>query len=157
MLAGVGAFALGLLPYAYLPLRSRQNPALDWGDPETLERFLAVLTRRDFWERRYLEGAADLLSIAGDWLASLLTELAWVGLPLAVLAVLASWRAPRAPGTRSVPPPVPVPLPASVPQPVPDSSVFTNSDPPAVSMSSPAVARTIPFTVSVGISQNPVT
>jgi hypothetical protein len=28
-----GAALLGLLPYAYLPLRSRADPRLDWGDP----------------------------------------------------------------------------------------------------------------------------
>ena len=48
---GCAAFLLGLLPYAYLPLRSRADPLLDWGDPETLERFLGVVLRWDFWER----------------------------------------------------------------------------------------------------------
>src|SRR5262245_23665890 len=30
------ATLVGLLPYAYLPIRSRMNPRLDWGNPETL-------------------------------------------------------------------------------------------------------------------------
>ena len=48
----------GLLPYLYLPLRSRADPRLDWGDPETLDRFLDVVLRRDFWERAWIEGPA---------------------------------------------------------------------------------------------------
>ena len=65
------AFALGLFPYLYLPLRSRADPPLDWGDPQTLERFLAVVLRRDFWDRAWLEGPADLLADRRDYLASL--------------------------------------------------------------------------------------
>ncbi len=87
-LAGAAAAALaGLLPYAYLPLRSRADPRLDWGDPETLERFLDVVLRRDFWERAWIEGPADLVPIAADWAASLQAESAWVGAGLAILGV----------------------------------------------------------------------
>ena len=39
---------LGLLPYLYLPLRALQNPVLNWGDPDTLEKFLNVILRKDF-------------------------------------------------------------------------------------------------------------
>lgn len=34
----------GLLPYLYIPLRSLQNPPLDWGDPQTLSSFLRHIT-----------------------------------------------------------------------------------------------------------------
>ena len=73
----------GLLPYVYLPLRSRMDPRLDWGDPETLERFLDVVLRRDFWHRAWMESAADWLPIAGDYLRSLGDELLWAGAALA--------------------------------------------------------------------------
>ena len=88
-LAGtVTAGLLGLLPYAYLPLRSRQDPRLDWGDPETLDSFLDVILRRDFWHRAWYEGPADAVTIALDWLTSLGTELVWGGTALAIWAVL---------------------------------------------------------------------
>ena len=45
----------GLLPYLYLPLRSRMNPRLDWGNPETWEGFKAVLLRKDFWDRAWYQ------------------------------------------------------------------------------------------------------
>ena len=88
-LAAAGAAALaGLLPYLYLPLRSRADPRLDWGDPETLERLLAVVLRRDFWQRAWLEGPADLVPIALDWVRSLGTELAWVGSAFALAGLV---------------------------------------------------------------------
>ena len=89
--AAVGAVALGLSTYLYLPLRSRADPALDWGDPETLDRFLQVVLRRDFWHRRYLESTADLPEIVLDWLLSLFVEqpVAWaLALPLLGLLFL---------------------------------------------------------------------
>lgn len=93
VLAGT-AFVAGLLPYVYLPLRSRHDPALDWGDPETLDRLLAVLTRRDFWKRRWLESPSDLLPIAADWLASFPLEIGW-GAALLAAAGLGAAAAPR--------------------------------------------------------------
>ncbi len=88
LLAGAAAFAVGLLPYVYLPLRSRADPPLDWGNPETLSATIAVVLRRDFWDRAWLEGPKDLVPISLDYLRSLGPELLWAGAPLAVLGVL---------------------------------------------------------------------
>lgn len=41
-------FALGLSVYAYLPIASRFEPAVDWGNPETLHNFLWVVTARQY-------------------------------------------------------------------------------------------------------------
>jgi len=89
--------ALGLAVYLYLPLRSRMDPVLDWGDPETPGRFFAVLLRRDFWERAYLEHWSDLLPIVADWGASLGRELTWGGVSLAALGAVVAWRSGLAP------------------------------------------------------------
>ncbi len=43
-----GSFALGLTVYAYLPLRSLADPVIDWGNPETLENFIWVVTAKQF-------------------------------------------------------------------------------------------------------------
>jgi tetratricopeptide (TPR) repeat protein len=90
--ASAVAGAVGLLPYLYLPLRARADPPLDWGDPRTLDRFLAVVLRRDFWERAYYERASDLLVIARDYGASIATELTWAGAALAVIGLVAGRR-----------------------------------------------------------------
>ncbi len=41
-------FILGLLIYAYMPIRSLANAPLDWGDPEKLENFINVVTRKQY-------------------------------------------------------------------------------------------------------------
>jgi hypothetical protein len=86
------AFAAGLLPYAYLLIRSRMDPRLDWGNPETFSALVDVVLRRDFWERAYIESAADLVPIGADYVKSLLYETAWIG---AVLAAAGAWAARR--------------------------------------------------------------
>jgi tetratricopeptide (TPR) repeat protein len=82
----------GLLPYVYLPVASRFDPPLDWGNPESLESFLDVVLRRDFWERAWIEGPADLLVVGADYVVGLARELGWLGAALAVAGVAAGWR-----------------------------------------------------------------
>jgi tetratricopeptide (TPR) repeat protein len=89
---GGAAFAAGLLPYLYLPIRSRQDPVLDWGNPETLGSLVDVVTRRDFWDRRFLEGPADLVPITADFLGGFYKEIGLPGVLLAVLGVAAALR-----------------------------------------------------------------
>ncbi|MCP4661748.1 MAG: DUF2723 domain-containing protein [bacterium] len=92
-LAACGGAALaGCVPYLYLPLRSRTDPRLDWGDPETLGRFLDVVLRRDFWNRAWLESPGDFLVIGADYLHGLGSELAWVGAALALVGAVVGWR-----------------------------------------------------------------
>ncbi len=90
--ASGAALLIGLLPYLYLPIRSRMNPRLDWGNPETLSTFLDVVLRRGFWERAWYETPADLLVIAADYAQSLGAELAWAGTALALVGLVVGWR-----------------------------------------------------------------
>jgi len=90
-----GAFAIGLLPYAYLPIRSRFDPALDWGNPETPTAFLRAVTRGDFWERSWVEGPADVAVVTGDYLRGIADETVGLGLALAVAGAFAGWRRGR--------------------------------------------------------------
>lgn len=41
-------FLIGLLVHLYLPIRSRANPTMDWGNPETFSAFWDVFTRRQY-------------------------------------------------------------------------------------------------------------
>ncbi len=79
----------GLLPYLYLPLRARAHPLLDWGHPVGWKGFAEVVLRKNFWDRAWLEGPADLAPILVDYGRSLLTESAWAGAVLAALALAA--------------------------------------------------------------------
>jgi hypothetical protein len=46
--AALACFAAGFSVYAYLPIRSFKNPALDWGNPETLHNLWRVISRADY-------------------------------------------------------------------------------------------------------------
>ncbi len=92
-LAGIsGAFLIGLVPYVYLPLRSRHDPPLDWGNPETLSNFLAVVLRVDYWDQAWVESPLDLARVVGDYLWSFGPELFFVGAALALWGALAGRR-----------------------------------------------------------------
>lgn len=90
--ACAGAFFGGLLVYLYLPLRSRSNPVLDWGNPETMGAFFDVVLRRAFWMRRWYEGPSDFATVGWDFLSSAASETAWIALPLAMLGILSARR-----------------------------------------------------------------
>ncbi|MBL7647470.1 MAG: DUF2723 domain-containing protein [Candidatus Hydrogenedentes bacterium] len=44
----IAFFAAGLLVHTYLPLAARHDPGVNWGNPDTLARWLAVLRRDQF-------------------------------------------------------------------------------------------------------------
>lgn len=92
LVAGMAAVGLGLSPYLYLPLRSRADPRLDWGNPETPGAVIDVVLRRDAWQRAWIEAPGDLLVIVADYLRGLAEELWWLGAALAVIGLLAARR-----------------------------------------------------------------
>jgi hypothetical protein len=48
VVASGAALMLGLLAYAYLPWAAARHPLWNWGDPVSMEKFLAVVTRKHF-------------------------------------------------------------------------------------------------------------
>ena len=91
LLKGAAAFGVGLLPYLYLPLRSRADPRLDWGNPETLSNFVDVVLRQNMW-RTWIEGPTDVLVVLADFLHSIASELFWIGVALAIIGLLVGQR-----------------------------------------------------------------
>ncbi|RJP74795.1 MAG: DUF2723 domain-containing protein [Candidatus Abyssobacteria bacterium SURF_17] len=89
-------FLLGLVVYAYLPLSSRSNPAIDWGNPETLSNFIWVVTARQY--------SANLLRVPtlsgflwglGNIFQVFLSDMTPFGLFLALIGALRLWRTSR--------------------------------------------------------------
>ena len=80
-------WALGLLPYAYLPLRASAHPAIAWGDVGTWRGFIAHLTA---WQYRVWMFAdpATFREQLNYFLAVVPDDLAYGGL---VLAVAGAW------------------------------------------------------------------
>jgi len=87
-----GSFLIGLIPYVYLPLRSRHDPPVDWGNPETLSGFLEVVLRLDYWDQAWVKSPFDLARVVGDYLWSFGPELLFVGAALALWGALAGRR-----------------------------------------------------------------
>ena len=92
LLASAVAIGIGLAPYLYLPWRSRADPRLDWGNPESLRATLDVILRREAWERAWIEAPSDLLVIAADFLTAIGSELYWLGAALALVGLLVARR-----------------------------------------------------------------
>jgi hypothetical protein len=53
----------GLSLYLYIPLRAAAGPLVNWGRPDSPERFLNYITRRDYMGNRYVAGAKDFLEV----------------------------------------------------------------------------------------------
>ncbi len=87
-------FLAGLSVYAYLPIRAADSPALNWGNPETIERFLWHWTGKQYrvWIFSSTEAAGHQLKY---FLNSLPLEFAYAGLLVAVAGVFALWRGYR--------------------------------------------------------------
>lgn len=88
--ACAAAFAAGLLPYLYLPWSARRDPPLAWGDPETLDAVLGVVTRREYWSRAWVSGPADAAAAAWHVLAGVPREITATGAALAVVGLVAA-------------------------------------------------------------------
>jgi tetratricopeptide (TPR) repeat protein len=85
------AFLAGLLPYLYLPFRAAAHPALNWGDPENLERFLRHVSGKQY--RVWMFSGADVAGKQlGHFLSSYPAEFAYVLLPLVLLGAWAAFR-----------------------------------------------------------------
>lgn len=54
------AFLIGASVYAYLPIRSAANPALDWGNPETSQEFWAHVSRSAYAEKQIANSTSKI-------------------------------------------------------------------------------------------------
>lgn len=61
-LKGVGLFALGLLPYVYLPIRAAMDAPLNEADPSNIERFLLLVSGGGFLLKNLLDMTGDRAS-----------------------------------------------------------------------------------------------
>ena len=91
----VGALALGLGIYVYLPISAGRNPPVNWGDADTLGGIAWMLTGRAYQD--YLFGA-PLKSIPGqivDLIALVFTQLNPLGIFLGLIALAPLWARDR--------------------------------------------------------------
>jgi hypothetical protein len=74
----------------YLPLRAAAQPVQNWGDPDSLSRFLWHVLRRGYPEETHLRDLTLFLKQLAGF--SIPREFGWIGLLLLTVGVLACWR-----------------------------------------------------------------
>jgi len=84
ILAMFSVFIIGLSVYLYLPIRSRQNPALDWGNPENFHNFWFHITRGQYSDFSIFSQSFDKLPLFFLFLYRIVLDFYW---PLFVLSV----------------------------------------------------------------------
>ena len=90
----VPPFLIGLLPYAWLPLRSAMSPRFDWGGTRTLAGFVHQVTGADYRGWMFAD-PASFATQARYLLWRVPWDFVWLGLLVAALGAL--WLARRAP------------------------------------------------------------
>ncbi len=68
------SFILGFSIFIYMPVRSAQNPAVDWENTETVEGFVDAMSRKAFWSRSEIRTRQDLFKAVGRLTMSLSEE-----------------------------------------------------------------------------------
>ncbi len=93
--------ALGWTLVLYVPIRSFQNPAIDWGNPETLRNLWRLITRSDYGGLRLHPEQSQFIWTAGAIVNQLALfgraawmELRWIALPFFLIGIARSF-APR--------------------------------------------------------------
>jgi hypothetical protein len=83
----LGAGALGLTTYAYLPLRAASEPPMDLGHPLGFREFLWVVSARVYARRIGSEATQPMDERFLDLVVILVEQFSYLGLPLALLGL----------------------------------------------------------------------
>ncbi len=87
----------GVSVFLFLPLRSAQQPWVDWNNPEVLSNLMGSLLRRshggtlDLLSKSYGAGE-NFLSQAGLFFQNTARAFTWAGLPLALIGLRKMWK-----------------------------------------------------------------
>lgn len=82
----------GISLYLYLPLRSMQHPGMNWGDPESFQRFSLTLLRAQYAGAENSRNLTGALRLATHFFVMLPQEVPWPMLLLAVLGLGVAWK-----------------------------------------------------------------
>ncbi len=96
LLPALLSFLAGLGIYAYLPLAARGAPAVNWGNPQTLDRFLWVVTARQYQQFAFGLDLAAVPARLATWAGLVGDQFGWWGLALALAGGAWCWRRDRA-------------------------------------------------------------
>lgn len=102
--AGAGAFLAGLLPYLYIPIAASRHPAVDWGNPTSVGRFVDLLLRRSYGTLSLgmAGGSGSVSGQLSDLFGNLGQGYVVAGLLLALAGAVWAWRYRRGAGVALV-------------------------------------------------------
>ncbi|RJP21310.1 MAG: DUF2723 domain-containing protein [Candidatus Abyssobacteria bacterium SURF_5] len=97
LLAMCALFLLALCLYAYLPIRSAADPAIDWGNPENLRNFLWVVTAKQYSAKLVqIPTLVGLIYGLRNLTSVVTSNLTIIGVFLALAGTLFLWKKRRA-------------------------------------------------------------
>ena len=85
-------FALGLSVYLFLPWRAAQHPLINWGDPQTMPRFLWLVSGAPYRQFLFSLPLSYLPARLGAWSSLALGQFTPVGIALGVVGLWYCWR-----------------------------------------------------------------
>lgn len=86
------AFASGLIPYIYLPIRASMHPPLNYNNPSTLHNFLYLVTGREWARYMWHFGPAELPARLLIYWSDLIQQYNYLLLVLGLAGFLAMWK-----------------------------------------------------------------
>jgi hypothetical protein len=95
VLPAVALFLAGLSIYAYLPLAARHRPPMNWGNPETWDGFLWVVTGQQYQQFAFGLRAEQVSGRLSAWAQLLGEQFGWWGLAIALVGAWAQWQRDR--------------------------------------------------------------
>ena len=84
------AFLAGVSVYAAIPLRAAQQPPVNWGNPTSLERFLALITAQLYQGYALSTPPAEIWSRLIAFAQLIVTQYGWLGVILGAAGVYAA-------------------------------------------------------------------
>jgi hypothetical protein len=97
-----GLFLVGLSVYVYLPLAAARQPAVNWGDPQTWDRFWWIISGGPY--RSYVFGldVDEIPSRIAGWARLLGDQFGWWGLVLVVVGFWSWWQGEQSRADRTL-------------------------------------------------------
>jgi hypothetical protein len=95
LLPAVAFFTLGVMIYVYLPLAARHRPPVNWGNPQTWDRFLSVVTARQYQDLAFGLETSAIPARLYHWAGLLGDQFGWWGLALLIAGGWWVWQRSR--------------------------------------------------------------
>jgi Protein O-mannosyl-transferase TMEM260-like len=92
LIPAAGLFLAGLCVYVYLPLAASRHPAVNWGDPQTWDRFWWVVSGGPYQSYTFSLGLSQIPGRIAAWIGLLGDQFGWWGLILVVAGIWGRWQ-----------------------------------------------------------------